>query len=166
MAVSLNCFSSMILFFGEAFPILNLGDIWFARVAIFVEDEFVGSIAGEDVSNETYRHHHDTPRHGPLGSNWFLNQTFQWLKGYELQPQRHWRLDSSDTSASSCCGVTQHLAIKVALSFPSPMKCLKGIRQIKGLMKEVPEDWRKCQLTCKVNESELGVRFVPIDQLV
>ena len=79
MVVSLNCFSSMILFFGEAFPILNLGDIWFARVAIFVEDEFVGSIAGEDVSNETYRHHHDTPRHGPLGFNWFLNQTFQRL---------------------------------------------------------------------------------------
>ena len=33
-------------------------------------------------------------------------------------------------------------------------------------MKEEPEDWRKCQLTCKVNESELRVRFVPIDQLV
>ena len=38
------------------------------------EDEFVGSIAGE-----TYRHHHDTPRHGPLGFNWNLNQTFEWL---------------------------------------------------------------------------------------
>ena len=45
------------------------------------------------------------------------------------------------------------------------MKCLKGIRQIKGLMKEEPEDWRKCQLTCKVNESELGVRFVSIESI-
>ena len=36
MVVSLNCFSSMILFFGEDFPILNLGDMLFARVAIFV----------------------------------------------------------------------------------------------------------------------------------
>jgi len=58
--------------------------------------------------------------------------------GFDQPPGK--LIDFTNTSASSCCGVTQHLAIK-------------GIFQIEDLMPDKVEDenfnWRTCQLTCK-----------------